>query len=174
MDRRRFLAAISGVLAAGALAGCSGDSDDGDGTAVDADPDQTPTTAEETLRPGTTVTTGGRFGAWFATTENYDGVIDRRDRDEVTVEVGVAGNGGNLAYSPAAIAVTTGTTVVWEWTGEGGQHNVVEQDGGFESALTDEAGHTFSNRFRTPQTALYYCVPHRSVGMRGAVVVEES
>ena len=66
---------------------------------------------------------------------------------EVTVAVGAQGNGGAFAFDPPAIRVSTGTTVVWEWTGEGAQHNVAAAGGGFESDMSSEEGYTFEHTF---------------------------
>jgi halocyanin-like protein len=169
MDRRGLLRTLAGALAVGGLAGCSGG-----GGEASTETTAPATTAAETLRPRSTTTSGGRFGAWFANTANYEEVADRTGQSEATVQVGASGNGGNLAYEPAAVVVDSGTTVVWEWTGDGGQHNVVDREDEFESTLTEAAGHTFEYTVSTPGTRLYFCVPHRSVGMRGAVVVEEN
>jgi halocyanin-like protein len=113
------------------------------------------------------------FGGWFDDVSNYDGVVDRTGESEVTVAVGAEGNGGNLAFDPAAVRVDPGTTVVWEWTGEGGAHNVVDRDGAFDSgdAVTD-AGTVFEHTFGSEGTFLYLCEPHEALGMKGAVVVE--
>lgn len=112
------------------------------------------------------------FGGWFDNVANYDGVVDETGQSEVTVKGGAEGNGGGYAFDPAAIAVGADTTVVWGWTGGGGMHNVVAEDGSFESEMTDEAGHTFSHTFDAPGTFKYKCVHHESMGMKGAVVVE--
>lgn len=102
----------------------------------------------------------------------HDGTLaDWTDRDEATV---VVGGGDDYAFDPPAVRVTPGTTLVWEWSGNGGSHNVVHEDGAFESELVAQAGHTFEHRFVEPGTYLYYCFPHRRSGMRGAVVVEET
>jgi halocyanin-like protein len=115
---------------------------------------------------------GVDFGGWFDDVDNYDGVVDARGQSEVTVDVGAQGNGGAFAFGPAAIRVDPGTTVVFEWTGEGGQHNVVTEEGvSLESELTDEAGFTFEHTFQEEGVTTYYCEPHRSLGMKGAVVV---
>lgn len=112
------------------------------------------------------------FDGWFDNVDNYDGVTDETGADEVTVEVGADGNGGAFAFAPAAVRVDSGTTVVWEWTGEGGQHNVVDQDGAFESELVSEEGHAFEHTFEESGTYKYACNPHKSMGMKGAIVVE--
>lgn len=150
LDRRSLLRGAGTVAAGGlaALAGCSGG---GDPTPED------------------------KFGGWMDGVENYDGsVVDVTDMDEIRVKVGTEGNGGYYAFSPPAIRVSTGTTVVWEWTGKGGGHNVVEEGGDYESKLTAEEGFTFSYTFESPGTSKYYCRPHEPMGMKGIIVVERS
>jgi halocyanin-like protein len=99
-----------------------------------------------------------------------------RGQSEVTVEVGAEGNGGALAFAPAGIWVDPGTTVLWEWTGEGGGHNVVATEGpaSFDSGSpVSEAGETFEHTFGEDQVGItkYHCAPHESLGMLGAVAV---
>ena len=121
---------------------------------------------------GTAAAQSGPFGGWMGDVGNYDGVVDATGRSEVTVTVGASGNGGNFAFGPAAVQVDPGTTVLWEWNGKGGQHNVVAEEGGdFESELTAEAGITFEQTFESEGVVKYYCTPHRALGMKGVVVV---
>lgn len=112
------------------------------------------------------------FDGWFDDVENYTGVINRTGVDRTRVAVGTEGNGGNFAFQPAAIRVSTGTTVVWEWTGKGGYHDVVDKSGAFESDIHQSADTTFRHRFETEGTYKYVCTPHETLGMKGAVVVE--
>lgn len=132
-------------------------------------------TATDTRTP--TETAGGGTSAideYLAETSNYDGTVtDRTGSGRVTVAVGAQGNGGGFAFGPAAVRVDTGTTVVWQWTGEGGQHNVVAEDGTFDSG-DPVAGSdaTFEYTFGESETWLYYCSPHKALEMKGAVVVE--
>ena len=112
------------------------------------------------------------YGEWFTDVENYEETVDRRGQSEVTVEVGVDANGGAFGFGPAAVRVDPGTTVVWEWTGEGGQHNVLSEEGAsLDSELTDEAGFTYEHTFESEGVTTYFCDPHRSLGMKGAVAV---
>ncbi|NEU58176.1 halocyanin domain-containing protein [Halorussus sp. MSC15.2] len=111
------------------------------------------------------------FDGWFENVSNYDGVVDETGKSEVTVEVGAKGNDGSFAFGPAAVRVDPGTKVVWKWTGNGGSHNVVAEDGSFESKMTDKQGHTFSQTFDSKGVVKYACVPHKAMGMKGAVVV---
>jgi len=115
---------------------------------------------------------GTDLASWFENTSNYDGVVDRTGQSEVTVDVGVEANGGYYGYGPAAVRVSTGTTVVWKWTGDGSYHNVVAEDGSFSSQQAREAGHTYSQTFEAAGTLKYYCTPHEMLGMKGVVVVE--
>jgi halocyanin-like protein len=110
------------------------------------------------------------YDGWFDGVSNYEGTVDRTDADEVTVEVGAA---DGLSFGPAAVAVAPGTTVVWEWTGEGGGHNVSHSDGAFESETVSESGHTFEHTFEESGVHTYVCTPHEAVGMKGAVSVQE-
>ncbi|SFR69927.1 halocyanin domain-containing protein [Halogeometricum rufum] len=111
------------------------------------------------------------YGGWLDNTSNYDGTADRTGEESVTITVGAAGNNGNFAFGPAAVRVDPGTTVVWEWNGKGGAHNVVAEDGAFESEMVGEKGYTFEQTFDSAGVHRYVCVPHEAMGMRGAVVV---
>jgi len=109
------------------------------------------------------------FGGWFEGVGNFDGVVDETGQSEVTVTVGSNANGGPYGFGPAAIKVDPGTKVTWEW--KQGTHNVVADDGSYESELVSETGHTFSKTFDTPTVSKYFCRPHKAMGMKGAVVV---
>ena len=112
------------------------------------------------------------YGDWFSDVSNFDGTEDMTGQDQVTVEVGVEANDGNFGFGPAAVRVDPGTEVVWEWTGQGGQHNVVHEGGQFESDLYQESGETVSHTFDGEEGVyLYACTPHKTLGMKGAVVV---
>ncbi len=116
---------------------------------------------------------GTDLSDWFSNTSNADKVVDETGASEVQITVGSQANDGAFGFAPAAVRVDPGTTVVWEWTGEGGGHNVVAEDGSFESELTSEAGHTFE---WTAEAGVYRyaCTPHKSLGMKGAVVVGDT
>ena len=160
ISRRSVILSI-GTLGLTALAGCSGSGGGGGGddtapeTESDDDGNDTPS-----------------FDGWMENVGNYDGVVDETGSDEVTAAVGAEGNGGPYAFDPAAVRVSSGTTVVWEWTGQGSQHNVAAEGGGFESEYAAEAGFTFEHTFPESGTYTYVCTPHRTLGMKGVVVVE--
>ncbi|MFC7222083.1 halocyanin domain-containing protein [Halalkalicoccus sp. GCM10025322] len=122
---------------------------------------------------------GGASGnvepAWpsFVTdANNFNGTEDLRGQGEATVQVGAGSDG--LAFDPPGIWVDTGTTVIWEWTGEGGGHNVAAVEGGdFASEVSSESGFTFENTFEEGGIVTYECEPHTSQGMHGGVAVGE-
>lgn len=145
-DRRTFVRAVGATALPASLAGCSG-SGDQDREYVDEEPD---------------------YGGYLDDVPNYDRTVDLAGRGAVTVDVG-AGDG--LYFDPPALQISAGTEVVWRWTGRGGEHNVVHEGGAFESDRTDETGHEFAFTFEEAGTYPYYCAPHETVGMKGAVVV---
>ncbi|UIP00850.1 plastocyanin/azurin family copper-binding protein [Halobaculum sp. CBA1158] len=96
---------------------------------------------------------------------------DLRGESEVTIEVGA---GGGLAFTPTEAWIDTGTTVVFEWVSDG--HNVL-----FDDNPGDVSGHepledtdfSFEVTFESGGVYTYYCDPHRSLGMLGAIAVGE-
>jgi halocyanin-like protein len=111
---------------------------------------------------------------WMSNAGSFDGtVVDRTDTATTTVRVGTEGNQGDFAFDPPVLHVSTDTTVVWEWTGDGGAHNVSFEDIDVESGdPAAEAGTTFEHAFAESGTYLYACLPHQSLGMKGAIIVE--
>lgn len=181
-QRRTILRSLGAVALAGLLAGCGGGSGGGEGSSDGTDDDgenddetteaSTPTSDPETPTP-TPESTETAIETHLADTSNFDGIVDRSGTDSVTVAVGTEGNGAFFAFDPPAIRVDAGTSVTWEWTGQGAVHNVSAVEGAdFESTTTDEEGHSFEQVFEEPGTVLYVCVPHEGTGMKGAVLVE--
>ncbi|MEF8787021.1 MAG: halocyanin domain-containing protein [Haloarculaceae archaeon] len=164
VSRRRFMQAAAGTATAAAATGTA--------------------TAQETTTEGGNETTGTEdggggggggggepdLGGFLDDANNFDGnVVDKTGQDEVTVNVGAGSSG--LAFGPAAVHVDNGATVVWEWTGEGGAHNVVEQgDEVFNSGSPKTSG-TYEYTFEEDGIYNYVCVPHEASGMLGVVVV---
>ena len=157
MDRRTVLRGAGALAVSGVLAGCGGGGGDNGNGGGDGDGDGVPS----------------EVSSYLDGANNFDGsVVDETDTDSVTVMVG-AGS-ANLAFDPAAVRVSTGTTVTWEWTGNGGGHNVVAEDGTFKSGdeFVSEAGFTDDHTFEEAGNYNYYCAPHKGSGMKAAVIVE--
>jgi halocyanin-like protein len=118
---------------------------------------------------------GPDYSGWFDDVGNFDGTVDETGQDEVRITVGAEGNGGGFAFGPAAVRVSPGTTAIWEWSGKGGAHNVVAEDGTFDSGgPASGADTTFEYTAETPGIYRYACTPHETMGMKGALVVEDN
>ncbi|MFB6136045.1 MAG: halocyanin domain-containing protein [Halobacteriaceae archaeon] len=116
------------------------------------------------------------YGGWFDDVGNFEGTEDLRGESSVTVEVGAQGNGGPYAFSPPAIHVDPGTEVTFEWVSD--THNVTVEDqpdgadwGGHTNI--ENSGFSFTTTFETEGVYEYFCQPHVSFGMKGAVAVGE-
>ncbi|WP_435063095.1 plastocyanin/azurin family copper-binding protein [Halobaculum sp. EA56] len=96
---------------------------------------------------------------------------DARGSSEVTVEVG---GGGGLAFLPTELWIDTGTTVTFEWVSGG--HNVLFEETPSGAGVSghepiESEGFSFSVTFDTGGIYKYYCDPHKSLGMLGAIAV---
>jgi len=156
VSRRGFLRTAAGATAVSAAAGTA--------------------TAQEGTEGGDGGGGGGPpdFGGFLDQVGNYDGsVADATGQDTATVEVGVQANGGAFGFGPPAIHVDNGATVQFEWTGNGGGHNVVSDgDGPLDSgSAVSSAGVNYEHTFEEDGIYPYVCVPHESLGMKGAIVV---
>lgn len=74
----------------------------------------------------------------------------------------------DMAYSPASLTVTTGTTI--KWTNKDGVAHTVTSDvaGQFDSGSMG-TGAVYSHTFTTVGTFSYYCIPHPS--MKAKIIV---
>ncbi|EMA39303.1 plastocyanin/azurin family copper-binding protein [Halococcus hamelinensis] len=89
-------------------------------------------------------------------------------------ETVAVGSGSGLSFDPEELTIAPGTTVTWEWTGQGGAHNVVADDGAFNSGPPEDGDDiTFSHTFPEAGEFPYHCAPHEGVGMVGTVIVQE-
>jgi len=160
VDRRTVLQGLGAVAVTGSLAGCGGGNggdDNGDDTEADDGngdggvPDD--------------------VSDYLSDANNFDGeVVDETGSGNVEVEVG-AGQG--FAFDPAAVRIDSGTDINWSWTGQGGGHNVVAEDGEFDSGSTvSQEGNNFQHTFEESGVYLYFCTPHKGSGMKGAIIVE--
>ncbi|MFC6771043.1 halocyanin domain-containing protein, partial [Halorubrum pallidum] len=113
-----------------------------------------------------------------ASSGNGGSYQDARGQDSVTISVGAGDQG--LAFDPALVWVDAGTTITWEWTGNGGGHNVQTVDDGGPASLdsgdpVDSEGDTYEYETSEDDVGIthYHCVPHTSVGMHGGIAVGE-
>lgn len=165
ISRRRFVATVGTTGLAVGLAGCSGG--DGNGGGSNDGGDDYTAAEQRVVEYLNDDPVEGTFDGSFA---------DETGADEVVVTVGADGNGADYAYAPPALRISTGTTVSFEWTEGGSQHNVVSEeisDFSFDSGDTKQEGDPFVQSFDEAGVALYYCTPHRGLGMKGGIVVVE-
>ncbi|MFB6139541.1 MAG: plastocyanin/azurin family copper-binding protein [Halosimplex sp.] len=150
VSRRAFLRAGAGATAVAAGAGTAAGQEEGGGGGGGSAKPKWPS-----------YVSGAKGGAYK----------DLRGESEVTVEVG-AGDG--LAFMPTKIWIDPGTKVTYKWVSSG--HDVLPKtkpDGAeWEGHQPIESsGFTYSHTFETGGMYTYYCQPHESLGMKGAVAV---
>lgn len=176
-NRRQVV--VGGATAAlAALAGCTGNGN-GDGDGNGATPTETDTATETATNTPTEGQTGPKqlVATYLTSTpeaDNFQGTVkDMTGKSEVTVKVGAKGNGGDFAFAPPAMTISSGTTIRWEWTGNGGDHNVEStgsSDFDFKSGPPMTTG-SYKKSFDSAGVGLYFCSPHKGLGMKGGFVV---
>lgn len=107
---------------------------------------------------------------------NVGSYQDARGESEVTVQVGAGDQG--LAFDPTLLWVDPGTTITFEWTGNGGAHNVQNVEGPASLDSGDpvgEEGYTYEYETSEEDVGIthYHCVPHTAVGMHAGLAVGE-
>ena len=111
-----------------------------------------------------------------ASSGNVGSYTDARGQDSVTISVGAGDQG--LAFDPTLVWVDEGTTITWEWTGAGGDHNVQTVEDGGPASLDSgspvgEEGATYEYETSSEDAGIthYHCVPHTAVGMHAGLAV---
>jgi len=93
----------------------------------------------------------------------------------IALGVGVADAGGggvkatNFSFKPRTITVHKGERVKWHWVQ--GKHTVTFKKGSFDKIIS-KRHRTVARRFHKRGTFRYYCRFHRSLGMKGKIVVK--
>ena len=161
MERRQLLK-TAGILATGGvttLAGCSSENGDGGGG------EPTATETPETTGDSGEETTGG-------------------SGDSNTVMM--ITEGSEYYFDPIGLFVEAGDTVTFEI--QSGSHSATAYKEGtssaevtripdgaetFNSEVLSEQGATYEHTFETTGTYDYFCIPHKTLGMVGRIVVGE-
>ncbi|WP_121823351.1 DUF1565 domain-containing protein [Halostella salina] len=112
---------------------------------------------------------------WMADANGFDGLVDRRGTDEVTVEVGTGPDG--RALDPAAVIVDRGTTITWDWVDGSGSHYIVDRlrVASDPESVPDPrpAPYSESKTLDLVGMTRFACYAHHQEGMIGAVVVAD-
>lgn len=175
MDRRALLKAIGATVGAVGVTGCTGE---GGLSPPTRTPRPTPTPTPNGASGEQTPTAGAGTGAQTETTTTTE-------PRPTTVKM-VSGSDGGTAYyfDPIGLFVEPGTTLTFE--NESGSHSstaYVEGTGsssvtripadaeGWDSGILSQSGATFEHTFEVEGTYDYFCVPHKTLGMVGRIVV---
>ena len=168
-SRRSYLrgTALAGLIG---IAGC----------VSNTNPSQSSTQSTETGSVVTTDTTTASstpvqsVETGLADANGYDGTPKRFGVGvQPTISVGEPTDDG-IAFDPPVVHVRQMTNVRWDWTGHGGKHNVVAVDGTFDSGQTNaQPGTGYHYIFEETGVYPFFSAPHRSDGMKGAVIVED-
>jgi halocyanin-like protein len=112
------------------------------------------------------------YKGWLEGAKGWGGAgstVDKRGKKKVTIKVGVGSSG--YQFKPAGVHIDPGTKVTWKWVGSG-THNVETKKGApadFKSELKSSG--TFTKTIKKKGIIPYFCNPHRSSGMKGALAV---
>lgn len=138
------------------------------------------------LRTTGTVATGSLVTLAGCTGGNGGGTTPTSTPTETNTVEMVTGN-GDYYFDPIGLFVEAGETATWEI--ESGAHSsTAYKEGtgpatvtrvpngaeGWNSETLSESGATFEHTFELTGTYDYFCIPHKSLGMVGRVVVGES
>jgi halocyanin-like protein len=174
--RRRFLQ-TAGLLGLTGAAGClSTDQSDSPSTETSTDSPSdsgTPTDRQNTTNEPPSLSDD--LSTWLSNANNFDGgAVEKTNTDTVTIQVGVKDGERYLAFDPPVVAISTGTTVQWHWTGNGGAHDVVFVDADVPSSqIHTDSGVYLEYTFERRGSYRYVCKPHEDLGQKGAIIVVE-
>jgi len=166
-SRRALIANVGRTAALGIISGCVGNKGGG-GSETKTDVCG--------VDPPSEACVDKRIAEQLSDVDNFDRVRDWTGRAEVTIKVGVNNGGQPYGFGPPAVRVNPETTIIWEWTGEGGPHNVIaETDHKINSQLTNRPGYTYEYVYDGTMSKVqidYYCSTHEQEGMRGVIAVD--
>ncbi|WP_232686743.1 plastocyanin/azurin family copper-binding protein [Halobacterium zhouii] len=94
--------------------------------------------------------------------------------------------GGNYYFNPIGLYVEPGETITWvidsgshsstayaKGTGGASVRRIPQDAEPWDSGILSEQGASFDHTFEVPGTYDYFCIPHKSLGMIGRLVVGE-
>ena len=169
---RRRLLQTAGLLGLTGAAGCLS-TDRSDSTGTEPSPSDGGTLTERQNATNEPPSLSDDLVTWLSDANNFDGeAVDKTNADTVTIEVGAKSGDRHLAFEPPVVAISTGTTVQWRWTGNGGAHDVVFVDADVRSSqIHADSGVYLKHRFETKGSYRFVCKPHEDFGQKGAVIV---
>ena len=167
MDRRRYLQAVAGATTF-SIAGCAAPGNEG-GEGTPAEKEGTPTE-----------TPGGQTPAENATPTGTPGGAQVPNTIQMVTE------GSNYFFNPIGLYVEPGETITWRIKSGSHSSTAYKEGNGpakvtripsgakaWDSGVLSEQGATFEHTFETTGTYDYFCIPHKTLGMVGRLVVGE-
>ena len=185
---RQWALRYAGVAATmGTLAGCAGGGSGSEGNGSASTEAETTTAVPfdaETETPASTTASEGSSSYLQPAPETVDQwLLDQNpfyDGNMVVgiPYVGVGAGEADTGFDPAAVKISTGTEITWEWASADKPHNVVQiaqtgtEEAAFDSGEPQQGNNiTFRYTFEEAGIYRYVCTPHRQQTGRGAIVV---
>lgn len=109
------------------------------------------------------------YGGYLEGVNGWGGAgstVDKTGTKEVHIKVGVGPQ--QISFTPVAVHVSPGTTIIWKWYGSK-VHNVHAKTGAFKSKIKGSG--TFTYTVKKQGIVPYWCDPHKGLGMKGALAV---
>ena len=105
---------------------------------------------------------------WVGCSQHQDLTAPPEEEPNVVVEIQIQ----NFQFSRPELSIAPGTVV--QWRNSTSSFHTVTPDGhsAWSEWQTAGADQTFEVRFDEAGTYPYYCLPHRSLGMAGTIIVE--
>jgi plastocyanin len=97
------------------------------------------------------------------------GVLTKESPDAAVHVVRIEG----MKFIPKSLDVRVGETVLWI-NNTGHSHNVIASDGSYKSEMLTNRGDKFKYTFTITGEFNYYCEPHRTMGMKGKIIVKDA
>ena len=118
--------------------------------------------------------------AKLATDPQFGGIVeptpvgnpDITDGTPVAVRMQDPGGSGVYAYDPATITVNAGEPIIFTLVAESEFHTFTIAEFGLDAQVEANESLSFGFQFDEPGTYSQICIPHESLGMVGAVVVQ--
>lgn len=76
-----------------------------------------------------------------------------------------------MRFDPKVLEINVGETVRWVNLSNS-THNVVSYDKSFQSTMLPTKGDVFEHTFRITGESVYFCQPHKLMGMKGKIIVK--
>ena len=105
---------------------------------------------------------------WFLCVASFILNISRTETTNAKVHV-ITMEG--MRFDPKVLEINVGETVRWINLSNS-THNVIAYDKSFQSKMLPTKGGVFEHTFRITCESVYFCQPHKLMGMKGKIIVK--